>query len=698
MFCLLCALAISPNLDIDIPAMQATLAFEKLSAAVGQHWEVSRELAREIVVIKADEVSRDELKARLARVMGGEWERTTDGEKLVRPQRLSDAWRTAALRERTTSVATLIGEKFKSLPAWNAGTANQVVTGIAKAAEAAANAGPTKSSEARGALADSSGTAPCGRALITLLHDLPPQTIASLGADDQIVFSDPPTKKESALPASAEAVLNQLNVEQKAFNQIALERKDLYPAVDYLDPRFNLTPEDQPATRLVLILRRFAAGYMIASLQAADQSGTVIARASENLIVARPALEQEKSKSGGELAYSDRALSWDQLYMRRSGRYGGSEKMDEAPLVAKWQESLSDEILHEPMAYSVDEEIRFVASDLKLNLIADLPDELLSSIPSMPAGGKASAADVMRRLQGAFRNCSLRVQDGWLEAEPVDRLKASHDRLDRTLLSELAKEVYKNQGINLDTLASYAFRQQSNLTFESLDQLIPRMFAKPEEEGASDQASVNSRVLLRLWGSLTSPERATLRQGGKFQLIDLPPASRKLVDDLVYDLRGSFAFTLQSPFSVDPASTMRRSIRAVPHEGLPNGLDAGTTLKGEPFVTTQLCFTTDREEVKAGSAASIAWDLATNKLAPDGVRYRMAKREEIRLNFDFGNSFTAHADLHEDPSAWSAEVPYSELPQDIRATLETEFAKQSARIAAEEEKARKQTIPPSALR
>ncbi|MEJ5171378.1 MAG: hypothetical protein WHU10_10350, partial [Fimbriimonadales bacterium] len=104
----LCAVASwADPVDVAIPAMPLEKAVRLLSQSLGQRLEVSRELASEVVLVRASGVEPNELLDRIAQTLGASWREDGSRRTLV----LTDAQRREqreaelAWRERATEAA-----------------------------------------------------------------------------------------------------------------------------------------------------------------------------------------------------------------------------------------------------------------------------------------------------------------------------------------------------------------------------------------------------------------------------------------------------------------------------------------------------------------------------------------------------------------------------------------------------------------
>lgn len=652
-------------------------------------------------MIQVHDVAWPDLKARIAKVIGGEWRKKDGFWNLVRPDPLARIQRKAVVDGRLRAIRADI-DKLKRVEPWSQSYLVATLAKISSLAENESKALAESRSRRLGELTDSSSMSPAGRALRRLLAEMNPEEIASIEPDSMAVYSSRPTQVERPLPSGSDRVLDQFLAEQREFVAGVEHGTDLFPAIEFLDPRYNLSSTYAQASRFVVTVRRFGQGGPEVSLVAADPDGWQVASAHVRLELPSGAQTPISEVPATPLVFSQRAEDFKSIYTVVSGRFGGDlgDRDAARSLAIKWMPAFIDSVHVDPMSFIVGEALGQSAQAMKANLVADLPDTMLTFMPMSSSNKKYTARDFISELSGSWSNTWIRHSDGWLEIGTVDPLSATANRLNRTALGKLATTIDEKKRADVDDLGDYAAQQPGNLCFNSIDQAYAAVFSPHSGDSGAGLANYYFANVLRFWGSLSKAQRDSLRRGESVELGQLPPDARKWLERYVYGIPRVFATNFETPFSVPPTSPDRRNIRASPYEGLGNGLSNATTITGEPITSTFLQVNVKGQEFVDSEAPDVlgywfadqGWPLSGEQSPLLSVAYTDVPMLTVR--FDFGGGYKAWAQIGDDASTWSMPGAYSTLPERIRKEVEARYEQQKARKAENEAKAKTRKIPP----
>jgi hypothetical protein len=686
----------------EIGPVTADKALSQISAQVGEHLVCSKGLSQEILMIRAQEANWEDLKARLAKVMSAQWSKKRDEWVLERPAHMSKSLAKDRLEMTAKVIEADVKSKLNQVVPWTRQYLTSIVTNMSTLAEKEHSSDSQARSEAYNALIDSGRTAPAGRALRRILASMDPAEIAAIGKDSNVVFATQPTQMERALPSKAQEILETFNEEQRQF-ALELERNtELFAPLTYLDPRLNVSTANGPATRFVVSMRRYGIAYMQVSLSAVDQKGWHIANTGDSLTTATSILPNQIQVPKKVIPLSDEAKEFEKIFLFRSYRYGGDlgDPSNLPQLIKKWAPIFSRPNLHEPMDFIVGPALDECAKAMQVNLVANLSDELLGWVP-MTKWRQPEAKDVLEQLARAYSNMKSERDGKWLQLMPLDPIKATEERLTRDVMGRLAADTYAAGHSTIDQLGRYAVAQPGDLCLDlgGLDSTYATLCDETGTSTGGGLGNVYYRTLLRVWGALTQEQRDSLRTGGTLRLADLTPTARHWLDEFVYGIPRAFAHNFVSPFDAPIDALSIRNIKRFPHEGLPNGLPAGTVIRGLPRAENMIRVNQKVGVSSTDSASTFGRLSGYSDTQFEGERstvasYQFGVAQIIKLELTFGGGFSLWTELGDDPKSLSAPCSYSELPPALRQEIEAEYKKGEARRLEADAKAKARKIPP----
>ncbi|HVT14341.1 MAG TPA: hypothetical protein VHE55_18905 [Fimbriimonadaceae bacterium] len=687
----------------DIGPAVAGQVLHQLSLLTGERLECSPELRKEVLMVRVNDVPLDELKRRLAKVAWAEWARKEDVWMLERPGALARKQNEALLDRRAKLLGKLVAEQSKRVEAWSSAYLNGLLVNLSVLAEKAHNATRETESQLRGNLIAGGIETPAGRALCRLLGEMDPRELAAIRADSMATYSDTPTRMERSLPRGAREILGRFLSEERDFASELERRNDLAPPTDFLDPRFNISASFPPASRFVLTIRRYGSSHLEATLSAIDANGWIVASARKSMILSGDGetgpFAQAPSKP---IELSERAADYRLIFTVVSGNYAGDlgDRDRAYRLAENWLPLFGDAEKTDPMSFLVGDGLEKVSQALNVNLVADLPDNLLSYVVFADEHKKLTTARFLEEMSTWGMNTTGAYGDGWLDVMPEDPDLASADRIDRAALSRLAKNIATKKTAYLDDLADYAASQPGGLCFRSIDQAIAAVYSRGAAETGAGLANRYYVTALRFWGSLSPAQRALMRKGEGVGVANLSERAKAWLGEYVYGIPQAFATNFETPYTPDPRSLGRRNIKASPYEGLPDGIPIGTTVTGLPISEPMLRIRVKNDPDTDGSTPDILGDWFAGQGWPlEGadsplITVAYAYAPMVKVSFDFGHGYTGWFKLGDDVQDYSAPSSYSDLPVGIRRQIELRYAAAAAQKAKDYAAAKGRKIPP----
>ena len=174
------------------------------------------------------------------------------------------------------------------------------------------------------------------------------------------------------------------------------------------------------------------------------------------------------------------------------------------------------------------------------NLIASLPDQaaalrwIFYSYSPMP--GEASVTQqgtTVSAMRESVRYYPLIVEskDGWLTMAPTDRDNANNTRLGRAAAADLARSMEASMIAPLDVRAKFAF-ENPNAENNELASLLTAISIQGQSMYGYEPPAI-----LRFWGSLTPGQRSQLKSQGRIGMNTLGANTREVLADVIYNIR-----------------------------------------------------------------------------------------------------------------------------------------------------------------
>lgn len=577
----LCAVASwADPVDVAIPAMPLEKAVRLLSQSLGQRLEVSRELASEVVLVRASGVEPNELLDRIAQTLGASWREDGSRRTLVLTDAQRREQREAELAwwERATEAAIRrLSEPLAKHPTFDA-----------DAIEAARQAGRTPTSpggtfspmamaQLGRSLFEGNPASPTGRAIARLAALIGPKALAAIGDGERVVFSTRPNSMQRALPSGSLPVLNQLIAEQSKWAEANNAVNDEGGMQRLLGALLGGSrgPVAGASAKAVLSVQkqRLTDGYEF-RLTLLDQEGRETFSDGLTMLLETSPLNLLDSlgaapAQGEEIRLS--ALSGKLLTVLRgisAAAMGGpvSASMDEEVAAALRR---PDE--YEPLSFFHGEAFDAVARAYGRNLVACIPDAAFSASLFLLPGQKLTAESFLKSLQD-LKVMDIRSDDRWIVCRPTRPWAVRLQRQDRGALASLIRAVRSDGTLRLSDLAAYALNNPP-----LMESPVASLYGTLSLPGVMANPSALQWDLLRFYGSMTASQREMAWSGAEIPFRSLTPNQRAMVWRMVYlpGFLGLSGLRLQGQGAANPFAALRQE----PTELLPNGIPNAAVLR-----------------------------------------------------------------------------------------------------------------------
>ena len=502
-------------------AVSAKNAIAGLAEKSGLKLACAPAMANEILILRLQDAPLDRAMQQIATVTSGAWQKDGDVTYLVPNRAVRGTEEKNAQQRLAAKIAkTLKGyQDAQAKAAKDPKTSEQAVPAAFAAIGAGQNA-MTKLAVAIGA-----------------------DRLSSVEEGARVVFSSNPTGMQRMLPESANAAIDEFVVE---YNKTAIAAKQEEPAKEDADPNMAAFMElfgsrmkkpvpitTAPAKALVVGSRRSMFGGFTLELKLYGANGKLLASSTLPLTVDLPFDPAQftnpkpvPTSEGPEIELSPLTKELYSAGQTMGALNAGGLKLSKDLLAA-----LRDPVEHDPLSFVHSEALIAISRQRNEQLVADLPDGVLSIFDSLTPKGKLTAQSFLKDIAGDNK-ADVHESDGWLEIGPNDPVKARKERTDRGSLRTLIGAAQSKGYASLDDVASYATYNEAPLTDAPGSTMYIMLFAPGAMQGG--MMGMVDWDLVRLYGQLDSTQRQTLRQGGRLPFGQLAPGQQQQVSKMLF--------------------------------------------------------------------------------------------------------------------------------------------------------------------
>lgn len=594
-------------------SVQSTL--ESLSQATGTTLKANGPLGQQIVFVKVDGVKPEDLKRRLADVLGATWMPKDGVEYLTRtPAQENAIWtRHVELRGKLVQVSLEQARKQVAQPFSGADLARGLVA-LKPSDNNADRAQANLRHRTEKALFDQ---APTARLLNRLILACDPKDLAAVGPFERRIFCLKPTRMQRGINAKA------FQTALAAFAKEQAEWVDAASKVGFpedpsgrmvSDPRTQIeyTAKDMEDVQLEVKRGEMVSLFMV-NLKAAhpSHSRSIFCQVSfadpgrtfmNSMMDAKPAPESDPVVPLSEES--------EEFQKRLTGTFMSQDSLALSPRMLQMLLNVDQ---RDPLAWTPSDAFASYADFKKLNVVGVLPDDAVSLGAFVAGQGKLRTEQFVRALTG-YGSITLTEADGWATFAPADEWEASTAFTPRKPLAKLIKAVNDKGRLDVHDYARFAF--ESRLLNRGT---LPMMFLGMYDRsilGSSDQTSWDG---LRLYGSFAPIAQQDLEGGRQFAFGGLSGEQRKIVERIVY------GDMIQSEERLDGSTAQLNHEPVEPTEAYPNGLPAGGFVTAKTkSVSVIVAYGKDKDGKIRPLRALNAYTLATIEVEVVGNAKQMA--------------------------------------------------------------------------
>jgi hypothetical protein len=673
------------KLTYETVAVPIERALKEISVKTGLKLEASASLGKPVVVLRVEDAPIEKVLEKLAEVSSGEWTEADGVRRLVR-----DGARQA--REAAEERRIRLEAVRKGIKQFVDGTLNP---------KAAAQGEVV-------ALPGFSGASDSGsKAVARLLQLLDPSLLASDDPESRIVFSTAPTRTQLPIPGATAAIFADLVAEHN--KAVLASQKDTAPktaemeelerwAKTFLGDRFDPKAVEERPVKALLISSGglFGMGRNL-ELRLYGADGKVLLSSTKTLMSDQSELMQMAARVAGREpepapAKDDKAIEFSAATQQLSRIFSGAMRGEFPALGKELEEKLTRPDLHDPLSFAPSESLLFAGRHKKLQVVANLPDSIVSFFGMMAGGGSTTVEAFLKSLSGG--ETSAEVKDGWLTVRPAKPETARQKRADRSALAALIAASRAKGNASLDDVAAYSLRaeppMESPIAMPYLTLFAPNALG----QGMSGMTNWN---MMRFYGTLGAGQRAALVESGGIPIRNLTPQQQALVRTLAFGssarLRVRDASQPEEPGGFLALITQflpggSKDWREEPTEAMPNGLPMDGVVRmwaaqeivgapSGPSAVSRMMGVAGASEIAL--LRYLSEDPRMSQIAGgmmprlDGLR--LGARTSMRFRFDVAPTSYFEHTLNDDRVAKNAPVtPMDRLPAEFVAAVEKHLA------------------------
>ena len=681
----------------EVRAAPAPLAIAELSRQIGFPLAAMPATQNDILIIKVKGVTVRALMDKIAKVLHAGWEPQDGGYRLIR----TDAMRREEIAEEQAKLTEKIRTSFEKMRKQNIedgelNDRNAQLTvdrlySIQEQMQAGSSATNWQDQQKLNA------QAPAYRLIRRICPQLTPELLASIPRARNAVFSTKPNRMQRPMPVNLQPLIQAFKKEQAIWSRAMRNARDKRTGSQYYFEN-TADPANRQFGKVLLIVSRPNEGRGVSvRIIVADTKGRTIGSGGENIgwdNQFRNTPWETAKKAGGDeedIVFSGTSKLLNDTFQQAftSARANGGQPdivIDPAlrPILLNPEKT-------ELLSLTATDAVFETARIKKLNIVACPTDMMFIGLgPVAQVGSKPSS------FLAILPNYQLETesQDGWLTIQPIDGSGTRKDRTNRLVLGQYIRSVVKEGRISLDNQADYAFRSgKENDDFLPMFFLMLLGVLKPgDESGPGDWNA------LRLYGSLTAPQRQLARAGQTIPFRALNPAQIEIVRHQIFD--GGYA-----PLQITYQQTDFADTGTEDNMDFGNGLDReATEILPNGFTGSEQLTITDAVDTKFfGRPDSVGGNVRWGESAFDlqGLAHELFQQERPDL-FPWRNQpgyprgsltkvrtgterqvtimakFTERASLHQqlrDRNYTSDLIAIDKLAPDIRKAIQENLAK-----------------------
>lgn len=686
------------KIDYETVAAPIARALQEIGEKAGVTLNTIPILGNPVVVVRVKGVPLRELMAKLASVTGGEWRQEENSYRLVRD---------AAAQNREANE-----ERLAKLAAAKKAIKQFVDSALKPPAPPGKGANAQSAAEFQGAFPGFGGGGADRVAIAKLLSTIDPALIAGLEDEGRIVFSTSTTRMQRPFNGNVEPVFAQLVAEhnKRTANRVeagrpkTAEEEELEKwAQSIFGDRYSDKPvEERPAKALFIVggggFMGFGGGTNL-ELRLYGASGKVLLSGQslgwdEGIMQMDQTFSQGQNTNKPAPAANDKEIEFSAQTKELTSIFAGVMQGNTAGLSKELEEKLSRPDLYDPLSFVTSESLLFAGKHKNLNVVANLPDGMVSFF-GMVMDGQAKTVESFLKQLDSSDETKVVSAEGWLTVRPEKPHDARKHRTDRAALAALIAAAREKGNPSLDDLATYA--QKADQPMRSTVAMPYLTLFAPNAMGQG-MGGLTDWNMVRLYGSLSMSQRDTLAGGGSIPFGNLLPNQQGLVNRMAFGTSARLRVVDPAQQAEEPGgffSMISRFMpggskdwREEPTEAMPNGLpmNGSLTMKGTehtvglpagPNAITRMMGVVGVEEL--AMLRYFTEDPKMSQLAGEAMPridgLRLGRRRSMQYTFNVAAQTVFEHTLNDDHVEKNAPVtPMDKLPEDFKALIEKRLA------------------------
>ncbi len=692
---------------------------EELSKKAGVRLTAGKAVENDPLYLKVENATLQETMKRVAAACSAEWEKTSDGYRLIRSASLQDKHYRANLQAKTEAFRRAIPEFMKehaSDQKWDVQRVTQLVADERKRREdilkQASNPSDEPNTQTYVNISDSSQANPAGIALYGVIGRLNPSDLASIPANGRWVYSSQPTRMQKPLPIDANVIISSFVRAQNLLASVAGSDAQPQSNVHFTG---GLDIDARPITgnvgRVLLICSRPSSSDDLAvQLKFFDGKGFLLGSAVKTLSANNTSGQQLSGikTSAGSLRFSAESQEYLRLMASSAGGGGGrggqnfslafggndgdfiqmdSGSMEQAKPIS---EGLLGKLAHpettDPLGYFVAEALD---QGIEGNIACCLPDSSLLELSRRATGDKVVLSALLEGLPGVE---GLQA-DGWTVLSAVDPYVAETQRTDRAALGAFVRSALSKGYANLNDMAALAATLPLDYEARGMESVYLGVIL-PESTQALNQLLQRSRNMLALYGTLSADQKKLLAAGQTIAAGTFDRRQMSLANDLVFgssaNARGlvlgkGTSIGINKTTGDTPPRDARESLESEKTERLPSGILPSSPLSMQflpkEAVYSRLAGGRDGRFLSAGEvgmrnamAQRVGSDLPASVQLASYTKFRAATLTRMPWSLGLGEDLSVSGTLSDasiDPS--SKESSLEEMSDEFKKAVQAGF-------------------------
>ncbi len=495
-----------PFINLSTKGLVLQRVLQTVGAVSGERYECSSDLAQEPLIVDVKQADPAELRERLAWVMDAEWEKTSTGWRIARPENRKRQLLEDLRHRRAKSIAPVLDQEQKLL----AGESNAYER-ARKAIEAFRKMSAGEKPTLTGGSVDL-GT-PADLLCRQLLVDIGADALAALPLHKPVIFSDKPNPMQRPLPRHASKAIKEFvdsqrwiaslgEIDWKASNSIQTDWwKTLISQASALCQHGKVLLLCIPGeNNLFTVLFEFNdKGQLCAS----SSRNPNFPPTAENLKTSEPEKYIQLSQDSAEIS-----------------RLMGNPKV--VPSKKAWS-LLSEPTVNDPVSFAPAEAV-WAAREKGQMLIARLPDEAVRLAAQVT---QKDQMNVTAFLQAVTEECHAEVtrSDKWYSLRPRNSLLWEDVRLSRTAAERFLNQVNRMGAADLRSTSKFWYEAGDRAPLSSLWGSHHQLLASMKIKGANFGLPIS---LYRFLGGLDDATWNRVLQGNAVNVGFLPQELKDL--------------------------------------------------------------------------------------------------------------------------------------------------------------------------